>query len=120
MTGVFNTTDAKITSFSPTELCIKCRLRQFSHTNGCVVVFQSLLDDKIVISNIINRIPEEDIAFDCIKSLPDGMYRVYVTDTKLATNSSAFVLSNNFTITRLLPSSVRYHSITSQNGKDSN
>ena len=102
--GTFHTVKAEITSATLTSVCIKCILKTGSTSQGCVVIFQDTSGQNGNISRQIDRKPGEVIAYKCIEDLPDGIYKVLITDSEIfqekGVSNIAFELTANFVIMR--------------------
>ena len=102
--GTFHTVKAEITSATLTSVCIKCTLKTGSTSQGCVVIFQDTSGKNGNISRQIDRTPGEVIAYKCIEDLPDGIYKVLITDSEIyqenADSMIAFEMNSNVIIMR--------------------
>ena len=102
--GTFHTVKAEITSATLTSVCIKCTLKTGSTSQGCVIIFQDTSGKNGNISRQIDRTPGEVIAYKCIEDLPDGIYKVLITDSEIyqekGISNIAFELTANFVIMR--------------------
>ena len=102
--GTFHTVKAEITSATLTSVCIKCTLKTGSTSQGCVVIFQDTSGKNGNISRQIDRTPGEVIAYKCIEDLPDGIYKVLITDSEIYQEnddgSIAFQMNSNVIIMR--------------------